>query len=124
MKKTVRAFACAPWVPCLLVAVSFWNGLALIVGPMVGYIGTALFGVPLYLLTRRYRRVSLPACMQGGALAGVLTFLTGAFWINQLEASLSFAAAACIFAVFGVVAGFSFWFIGGGLRKPDAALPP
>jgi hypothetical protein len=49
--------------------------------------------------------------MLGGSFSGALSGLSVLWWNNSFEMSLSFAVAIILFAAFGVVAGFHFWWL-------------
>lgn len=123
MKNTVRAVLCAPLVPGLLVNLLSWNPVGLLFAVPIGYLAMAFLGLPLYLLVRRHGRVSLAACLLGGAVAGAIVCLLGGWWTHAVEATVAYVASMAVFVMFGIISGASFWWIGGGRRLPDAVMP-
>jgi hypothetical protein len=111
VQKMKLAIIVAPLTPGLLWAAFMQNPAVLLFAVPIAYFGMFAFGLPLYFLARRYWRVSALTCMVGGSLSGALSGLGVLWWDNSLEMSLSFAVAIILFAVFGFVAGFHFWWL-------------
>jgi len=96
------------------------NPVVLLFAVPIGYIG-AIFAIPLYLLARRFGYLSLPACMAGGAIAGMLIMVLFALWDGSFELTEWFASAVILFAGFGFIAGTSFYWLSGLNRNESAA---
>ena len=118
-----KAMIWAPLVPGLIWALLMFNPVVLLFAIPLGYLGMFAFGLPLYLLVRRYWRVSLLSSALCGALSGALACLVFAWWDNATEISRWFGGGIILFALFGLVAGISFWFIGAAQQGVAADRP-
>jgi hypothetical protein len=112
--KPINAFVIAPLAPAITWAVVMANPFVLLFALPLAYFGMLTFGLPLYLLARRYWRVSLSSSVIGGAVSGGLVgvFISWWGWGNSFEVtSIWFLKGASLFAIFGVIAGVVFWLI-------------
>ena len=118
--RTVVAFLIAPLTPGMLWAL-YGGPLIFLFAVPVGYMG-ALFALPLYLLVRRFWRVSLLSSIAGGLIAGALAGIAFTVWNGPFELSAWYAGGVILFALFGIVAGATFYLI---IRLPphSSALP-
>lgn len=146
--RLVLGFALAPVVPCVgLVLASAalagqWDAIAFTITTTlaVSLVVSLVCGVPLYLVLRRYKRVSMIDCVVGGAAAALVLNLVlygavrlafrnggysagdsgGATYVdNHLTVHGAVVAAEGILAnlALGACIGLCFWFI--ALRPPS-----
>ena len=121
MKRTLTAFVVAPLVPPLL----YWffhsapslAGLAgiMLYGGVIGYLVTAIAGVPAYLLIRSHSRLRLAHVLVVAAVVGSVTLLL-------MSPGPPEARTAGLGALYGLSAGVAFWLVWGrGAAQPAVA---
>ena len=120
MKPVYRGFLVAPLVPGIMWMLLMGSPVVFLFAVPIGYIG-AIFAIPLYLLARRFGYLSLPVCITGGTIAGLLSMALFALWDGSFQLTWWFAKGATLFAGFGFIAGTSFYWLSGLNRNESAS---
>jgi hypothetical protein len=125
MPRLITAFAIAPLAPLVPAVLAFMAGLIskndigflVFAAISYGYPAMILFGIPLFIASRRRRWLMLWQIVLGGAIIGgvvpglilgTLVYLSAGVSGNALRAVLSFVVLG---AVWGGLSGWVFWLI-------------
>lgn len=115
-RRLAKAFAIAPAVPIVLMAVlSLPAGiLILVVALPVAYVCALVVGLPIYQLLKRFRLMGWPYFIIGGVICSVpgmlLFYKDNAHYVYSLQMLASFAAL-------GGIGGIIFWWL--AIRSPE-----